>query len=43
MKDNIVEILSASKSFETRAMSNTEKSIGNIDKCITAIDGYLAA
>jgi len=41
INNNMEIILSASKSFETRAISKTEQSMGNIDKCIAAIDAYL--
>ena len=41
LNDNIETILAASKSFETRATSKAEQSVGNIDKCIAAIDEYL--
>lgn len=42
VKDSVSTMLSASKSFETRAISKTEQNVGNIDKCIAAIDAYLA-
>ena len=41
IKDNMEDMLSASKAFETRALSETEQSTGSIEKCITAIDEYL--
>ena len=41
LNDNMNTMLSASKSFETRAVSKTEQSVGSIDKCIAAIDAYL--
>jgi len=41
MNDDLQQLLLASKSFETRATSETEKNVGNIDKCIMAIDTYL--
>ena len=43
INDNMNALLSASKSFETRAVSKTEKSIGGIEKCIAAVDAYLNA
>ncbi|MDR0219944.1 MAG: hypothetical protein LBI54_00885 [Lachnospiraceae bacterium] len=42
LNDQMEAILSASKSFETRATSKAEESAGNIDKCLAAIEAYLA-
>ncbi|MCL2295364.1 MAG: hypothetical protein FWC36_10980 [Spirochaetes bacterium] len=42
MNDNINTMLSASKSFETQAVSGTEQNVGNIEKCIAAVDKYLS-
>ena len=43
LDDNIKTMLSASKSFETQTVSQTEQNMGNIQKCIVAIDDYLSA
>ena len=42
LNDNMNTMLSASKSFETKAASETDKSTSGINKCIAAIDAYLA-
>jgi len=42
LKKNMLEMLTAAESFEARAVSETEKSVGGIDRCIAAIDAYLA-
>ena len=41
LNENMDVMLSASKLFETRVTSKAEQSVGNIDKCIAAIDAYL--
>jgi len=42
LRENMNSLLTAAKSFETQAVSETEKSVGGIDRCIAAIDAYLA-
>ena len=42
LKDDMNVMLAASKSFETRAVSETEQNMGNIEKCIAAVDEYLS-
>ena len=42
VKDNLNTLLSSSKSFETKSMSKTEANIGNVERCIVAVDNYLS-
>jgi len=42
LNDNMNVLLTASKSFEAQATSQTEKTASNIDKCMDAIDEYLS-
>ena len=41
MNDDLNILQSASKSFQSRAESQTEQNIGSIDRCISAIEEYL--
>ena len=41
MKDELNILQAASKSFQSKAESQTGQNIGNIDKCISAIEEYL--
>ena len=43
LNDNMNTLLSASKSFETKAISQTEKTSSSIEKCMDAIDEYLSS
>jgi len=43
LNDNMNTLLAASKSFETRATSQTEKTTSSIEKCMDAISGYLSS